>query len=148
MASAGVPLRNRCSEAQEALGSVGESPSIGLEAAGPRFIEDLDGESDEARVPFGDTSRVEGEPVGRRAGLDVAPDLARVGQPVLVLPRAGELDPHDLRRRALDVKRPRAFHGSHARSSRHAEAAAAWEARQRARSLNATASSSEPKKTE
>ena len=54
-----------------------------------------------------------------RATLDLAPDLARVGQPLLLLPRPRDLDARDLLRRALDVKRPVAFEGGHARSSRH-----------------------------
>jgi hypothetical protein len=66
-------------------------------------------------------ARVEGEPMDGQANLELAPYLARVGQPLLVPPRPGELDAHDVCHRVLDMKRPWALHDGHARSSRHAE---------------------------
>src|SRR5262249_51180767 len=67
--AAGWPFRNRQGETQEALGPVGETRPIGLDAAGVAFLEHLDRERHEARVPLGDPARVEREPMNRRTSL-------------------------------------------------------------------------------
>src|SRR5262249_60598323 len=82
--AAGPPLGSRLREAQEALGAIRKPGAIGLDAAGPRLREHLDGEGDEARVPPGDATRVEGEPMDGPVGLELAPHLARVGQRMLL----------------------------------------------------------------
>ena len=75
---AGLPLGNGLGEVQEALGPLGKPGAIAFNAAGPRLLEHPACEGDEARVPVGDTARVEGETMDARAHLDLAPYVARV----------------------------------------------------------------------
>src|SRR4030095_252938 len=99
-------LGHRFGKVEEPLRSIGETVAVAGDAPGPRFLENLDGEGDEAGIPVGDPARVEGQAVNSRVLRDLAPDLVRVGQPVLVPPRPGEFDACHLGRRTIAVKRP------------------------------------------
>ena len=107
--AAGVPLGHGLGEAQQPLGTLREARPIGLDAASLALLEYLDRKGHEARVPLGDPARVEREPMNGRSGLDLAPDVGGIWQPVLFPPHAGELDAGDLRHRASEVKRPGAL---------------------------------------
>ena len=106
MDPASVPLGDRLGQTQKVLSPIGEPRAIAFDAAGPRLLEQLDGERDEARVPIGDMSRVEGNPMEGRPTLDPVPYVARVREMVLLPPCPGELDARNVRRRALYMERP------------------------------------------
>src|SRR5262249_14610116 len=104
----GLPLGTRLGKMQETLDPVGEPGAIAIDSACPCLLEQSSREGDEARIPLGDTARIEAQPTDGRIGLDLMPYLAGVGYLVRVAPCAGQLDTRDVGRRTLDVHGPRA----------------------------------------
>src|SRR5262245_3271255 len=105
---------------EETLAPVGEPSAIAIDSACPCLLEQSSREGDEARIPLGDTARIEAQPTDGRIGLDLMPYLAGVGYLVRVAPCAGQLDTRDVGRRTLDVDGPWALHRGRMRISPHA----------------------------
>src|SRR5262249_6443269 len=105
---------------QKTLYPVGEPGAIAIDSTCLRLLEQSSRESDEARIPLGDTARIEDQPADGRIGLDLMPYLAGVGYLVRVAPCAGQFDTRDVGRRTLDVDGPWALHRGRMRISPHA----------------------------
>src|SRR5262245_23358160 len=111
---------------QETLDPVREPGAIAVDSACPCVLEQSSREGDEARIPLGDTARIEDQPTDGRIDLDLTPYFAGVGYLVRVAPCAGQFNTRDAGRRALDVHGPWALHRDRVRISAHATCLSPW----------------------
>src|SRR5262245_46463194 len=111
---------------QETLDPVREPGAIAVDSACPCVLEQSSRVGDEARIPLGDTARIEDQPTDGRIGLDRTPYFTGVGYRIRVALCAAPFNTRDVGPRALDVHGPWALHRGRGRISAHATRLSLW----------------------